>query len=259
MIIKNVTRIYNKSKIVKPLKLKFMKRIVFMAVSTIFVACSGNKNESAKQETPMEVIEVVNVDSIPDKNGEYQVTDEVFFVLQEESENHFDNAKLKFGSKAPHIAAREIRKAVVYLTLEINKAKGDDRARLVSAKDKLNYLAERLEKKENVKEIEIRQAFYDANIALYRNYITQYDYITNNYNNEEKGINSYLDAAIQKVENADKWSSEKFDKETRKTIEDGKALSAKFKKDRTGIKEEWAAFRKKLKALDDKLEGSAID
>jgi hypothetical protein len=237
-----------------------MKRIAFIVVSVIFVSCSG-KNQSVKQEAPVEVMEVVEVDSIPGKDGEYKVTDEVFFVLQEEPENHLDKANLKFSSKEPHMAAGEIRKAAVYLTFEINKAKGEDKERLVSARDKLNYLSERLEKKEKVKEVEIRQAFYDANIALYRNYITQYDDITNNFDREEKGINSYFDAAIQKIENADKWSSEKFDKESQKTIDEGKLLSARIKNelknDRAEAKKEWTAFRKKLKELDDKLEGNA--
>jgi hypothetical protein len=238
-----------------------MKRIMYFVAAVIFVSCSGNKKESAKQESPVEVVEMIKTDSIPNKNGEYLVTDEVFFVLQEESENHFDKAKQKFGSKEPRIAAREIRKASVYLNFEINKAGREDKDRLVSARDKLNYLAERLEKKEKVKEVEIRQAFYDANVALYRNYITQYDNITNNYEKEEERINSYLDAAIQKVENADKWSSEKFDKETIKTIDEGKSLSAKIKNelknDKAEVKEQWAAFRKKLKELDDKLEGNS--
>ena len=237
-----------------------MKRISFIIIPVILVACSGNKSESGKELKPTEEIEMVEVDSVPNKNGEYLVTDEVFMVLQEEPENHFNKAKQNIASNELNAAANEIKKASVYLDLEISKAEKKDKEKLILAKDKLNTLTERLKKGEKVKEPEIGQAFYDANVALYGSYITQYDNITTN-NKEKKGGNSYLDAALQKVENAEKWSSRKFDKETQKTIEEGKTLSSKFKtdlkEDKESIKKEWSDFLKKLKILDKKLEGNS--
>jgi hypothetical protein len=237
-----------------------MKQILLLvAISLIVLGCSmpDKKNE---QKT-IEGIGGIGADSVPGKKNEYVITEEVFWVIQEEPENHFMKAKQKYMAKEPKVAAAEIRKAIVYMNLEIDKTSDEQRELLIPAKDKLTNIAERLEKGEKVKEKELNEAFYNSNIALYENYWREFNNIAVGDILDENKTDYYLEAAMGKIEANDKWAAKPMDKDTREVVNEGKSLSARFKKelkkDREAIKREWLIFVEKLKRLDEKLEGNS--
>jgi hypothetical protein len=238
---------------------KMKKHFVFVSALLAVLACKKEDQASEKQ-IPISETVVVEVDSVPGKKGEYTMTEDVFLVIQEEPENHFDEAKERYVTKNLTEAAKEVRKSAAYLQLELNKKEISGKEQLQVAKDSLDQLAVRLEKGEKVKEAELKKAFYSANVALYKSYLGEYDKIHSSYASESDHIGMYFDAAIQKVENAEKWSDHSLGAEYKKTIEEGKALSQRLKtdlkNDKEAAKKEWAAFKEKLKVLDEKLEGS---
>jgi hypothetical protein len=157
------------------------------------------------------------------------------------------------------LAAAEIKKVSAYLEEEIYKAQ--DKRQLQAAQITLNELAKRLEKGEQVKESELLTAFMEANVALYKNFTKQYEQLYTDYASESKQISAYLDATLQKIENIDKWSTKKLDKQGQDIIKEGKTLSTQIKKDlkqnNGKAKQEWAKFKEKLRDLDRKLEGNS--
>jgi hypothetical protein len=232
-----------------------------MIVSLLFATFSCKQEAPKEAElVPVSETAVVEVDSMPGKKGEYVVTEEVFWVLQEEPENHFEKANQHYAKKELSIAGKEIKKASAYLGMEINKVDEKGKAPLQAAKGKLDSLSTRLEKGEKVKESELKSAFHKVNLALYKTYINQSDKIGGDYEQDREMIGLYLDAALEKAENAEKWSGKKLDEQSLTTIKEGKVLSQRFKTDLKGdnesIKKEWAAFKTKVRDLDIKLEGN---
>jgi DNA-directed RNA polymerase subunit F len=94
---------------------------------------------------------------------------------------------------------------------------------------------------------------------LYRNYLASQNKVSSNYISDENGVSEKLDAALAHLENAEKWSGKKFTKADHEIISEGKSLSKRtktgFQKDEETLKKDWSTFLKKLKTLDDKLEG----
>ncbi len=236
-----------------------MKTLTIFVLSLIgILAC---KKEKASERAPhlINKSELISFDSIPTKKEEVLISQDLFWIIQQEPENHFDKAKQNFKSKEMKLAAAEIKKVSAYLEEEIKKA--EHKQQLQAAQIKLNELAQRLEKGELVKESVLVNAFMEANVALYKNFTAQYEQLYTDYASESKQISAYLDATLQKIENIDKWSSKKIDKEGQDIIKEGKTLSTKIKKDlkqnNGKAKQEWAKFKEKLKNLDRQLEGNS--
>ncbi|HVD98060.1 MAG TPA: hypothetical protein VNB90_07625 [Cytophagaceae bacterium] len=234
-----------------------MKHSWLLGVLVIVAACSNPKQENTSTETPVGEITVTEVDSVP--NG-YMVTEDVYWLLKDEKEGHFDKAKEKHMKADFKTASDEISKAVLYINQEIEQAADDtEKQRLSAVRDKLTDLANRLVKGEKVTDIELRESFYAANVALYRNYLSKQNKSVEAYNVEKKAVSTYLDAALNTVEHAEKWSDKKFDDKERQVIAEGKTVSQNMKNasaDKSTFQKDWEAFRQKLKELDDKLEGS---
>ena len=234
-------------------------KLTLVSLLLSMMACK-NENHEHKTSEILNKAEVVEIDSVPGEKGRYVITEEIFWVIQEEPENHFDEAKEKFIGKELKAAGNEIQKASTYLDLEINKSEGTEKLKLRSAKDKLAALATRLNKGEKVTETEIKQSFYLANVALYKSYIRQHDNIQNSFASENTKIGMYLDAALQKVENSKKWSDNKLEDKYENILSEGKELSKRLKtdlkNDEKEASKEWKVFKEKLKALDERLEGN---
>ena len=237
-----------------------MKNSLIVSFLVVLAACA--QKQEPTQNQPVEKITVVEVDSVPGKN-EYVVTEDVFWLLPEEQENHFIKAKELYGKKELKAASSEVKKASFYLEQEIGKAEGKGKETLISAKNKLENLSGRLEKGAKVSEAELVNSFYETNIALCRNYIMQQTVLAEGYKDEKNKIGANLDIALKRVENAERWSGKKLDSESSKIVEEGKIFSQKIKndfdKDKAALAKEWNIFIKKLKKLDEKLEGTALD
>jgi hypothetical protein len=184
-------------------------------------------------------------------------------LLPEEQENHFIKAKELYGKKELKAAASEVRKATLYVNQELKKSEGKGKETLSAVKTKLQSLSDRMEKGEKVSETELVNSFYETNLALYRNYVMQQTVLEESYTNERYKVGDHLNIALKRVENAERWSGKKLDSESGKIVEEGKTLSQKIKngldKDKDALVKEWNVFLKKLKKLDEKLEGNALD
>jgi len=236
-----------------------MKNILLVSLLVVFAACS-KKEESKTENMPLEEVHIIEVDSVPGQN-QYIVTEEIFWLMPQEQEDHFEKAKDNHEQKEFKSAAAEIRKSTLYLDQEIAKAKeGDGKNSLITAKAQLASLGDRLERGDKVTPLELKEAFYQTNKALYRNYLYQQATVTSDYDFEKNKVDAHLDAALQRVKNAEKWSGKKLDKEGNEIIEEGKNMSQKIKEatkqDKKALVKAWNEFLKKLRALDDKLEGN---
>lgn len=232
-----------------------------LLISTIVVLTSCSKQQEVKVENqPIEEIRIIEVDSVPGKK-QYTISEEVYWILPDEQESHFEEAKAKHEKKEFQAAAAEIQLAVLYLNHEMDNASSESKQDLSLVRDNLINIEERLEKGDKVTEIELRQAFYQTNKTLYRNYINQQADVTLDYDLEKNNVDARLDAAIQRVRNAEKWSGKKLDSESNGIIEEGKSLSHKIKEstkqDKEVLAKSWNEFLKKLKRLDEKLEGNS--
>ncbi|HSZ24910.1 MAG TPA: hypothetical protein VK766_04295 [Cytophagaceae bacterium] len=241
-----------------------MRSYFLLIAPVIFLtACEKNQNKenSQIQVLPVDQVTIVQKDSMGEEK--FIVTEEVFWLLQKEQENHFDKVKEKNDSNEFKSAAAEIGKAIVYFDMQTIQADEFEKPTFMAIKDKLEDISDRLKKGEKIKDIELRESFYEANIALYRHYLNEQHKLRSTYQKEKNVIHAYLDASLQRIENAEKWSTRKFDKLDLKMLEEAKSFSAKaksdFAKDKESIELEWNNLLKKLKELDEKLEGHAID
>ncbi len=240
-----------------------MKQSYIVIGLLLLGACTSKENNNKTELVePIETTTIVEVDSIDKKNNKYVVTEEVFWLLPEEQEAHFDKAKENYEKKEFKQAASEIRKALVYLDLEINKAEVPEKEALLPVKEKLEIISNKLDKGEKVTEAELKKIFHETNVDLYKTYLAQQLKAKWDYDVDKNEISLHLDQAIQKLENTEKWSDDKFDVDTKKLIAEGKSLHQKIKvsleKDKKSIKKEWQLFLEKLKLMDAK-EGSALD
>lgn len=230
--------------------------IIFILASMGLFACKKEKDNAVHGSSKSEL---VPFDSLATRQKAMLISEDLFWLIQQEPENHLDKAKQKYLSKEMKLAAAEIKKVSAYLEEEIYKAQ--DKRQLQAAQITLNELAKRLEKGEQVKESELLTAFMEANVALYKNFTKQYEQLYTDYASESKQISAYLDATLQKIENIDKWSTKKLDKQGQDIIKEGKTLSTQIKKDlkqnNGKAKQEWAKFKEKLRDLDRKLEGNS--
>ena len=229
---------------------------ILILTITFFIACKKDK----KNEKPLTFrsdSNTVAVDSLAQNNAGISTAGSLVDAFKG-PEQYFEMANQMFITQQMSSAATEIKQAKKYLDKEIKKSKNPKA--LQSAKKQLEFLANRLDKGEKVKESELMNAFVDANMALYKNFNQQYELMYTDYATESKQIGMYLDAALQKVENIDRWSAKKLDADARKIMREGKTLSNRMKtdlkKDKNKAKQEWAKFKQKLKDLDSKLEGN---
>jgi hypothetical protein len=105
---------------------------------SVLIALWGCKQEDKNEKVlvPVSETDVVEVDSIAGRKGEYLVSEEVFWLMQEEPEYHFEKAKQNHISKEMGAAAAEIKKASVYIGSEIKNAGNEEKDQLQTAKDR---------------------------------------------------------------------------------------------------------------------------
>ena len=231
-----------------------MKKYLIILAALFSAGCSESQTKSKiQEEKPIEEIQIIEVDSVRNKKDEYIVTEEIFLLFPEEREAHFDKAKERFDQKEFKMAASEIKKALLYLNLEIDNAGDLEKKELKALQVKLEDISQRLEKKQAVTSEELEKVFHETNMTLYRIYIAQQNKAKWDYNLDRNAVSLYLDDAIQKLQNAEKWSKQKLSEEDHKTISEGKSFSKKIrnnvKKDTAALEKEWNTLIAKLKTI----------
>jgi hypothetical protein len=107
----------------------------------ISVSCSNKQETNNIPISTQPVQELPRVaDTLPHRKNEYVVTEEIFWLLSEEQEGHFEKAKEKYDKKELKTSASEIRKAILLIDMEIVTAEESERPKLSIVKNKLIYI-----------------------------------------------------------------------------------------------------------------------
>jgi hypothetical protein len=174
-------------------------RILWFVVALAFVAgmvwlCPANAEAQAPQKplgdwTPYE--------------------EDIWIVLVDEPEFHFQKAHEFFLKKDFKAAASEIRKGAAFLKLEAGRSTAEGKKALAASADELGKLADDVQKGTVASEKQLKDAFARADHALANHhYLKASEYWAKK---DEKKAGHALKAAAQHLEQAAAWSGHKLE------------------------------------------------
>lgn len=147
-------------------------------------------------------------------------------VPEDQSEEHFDQARASFLKKDTHAAAIEILKGAAFLKLQASRASGEARKALTASERELERLAGGVEKGTVTSVQDLRRAFARADRALaeehFQNAVESWSKKEVNKTGQE------LKSAADDVELAWSWSGHKLNATTEAAVKDAHAVAAKL-------------------------------
>ena len=135
--------------------------------------------------------------------------EDIWIVLVDEPEFHFQKAHEFFLKKDFKAAGSEIRKGAAFLKLEAGRSTTEGKKTLEASADELGKLAEDVEKGAVASEKQLKDAFARADHALAKHhYLKASEYWAKK---DEKKTGHALKAAAQALEHAAAWSGHKLE------------------------------------------------
>jgi hypothetical protein len=135
--------------------------------------------------------------------------EDIWIVLVDEPEFHFQKAHEFFLKKDFKAAASEIRKGSAFLKLEAGRSTEEGKEALAASADELGKLADDVQKGTVASEKQLKDAFARADHALANHhYLKASEYWAKK---DEKKAGHALKAAAQALEHAGAWSGHKLE------------------------------------------------